>query len=157
MSAIEPLVLESRSPAATEAIGEGLAALLSPGTTLALYGDLAAGKTCLVRGLARHFGARDAVHSPTFTLVNEYGEDVRLHHLDLYRLGGAEELADLGLEEMVDTGICAIEWAERAEGMLPKRRVELHLEHAGGDLRRIRISDHGVLPLGWQRQFDGPG
>lgn len=139
------LELQTASPDQTECLGETLAALLPAGTLIALYGDLATGKTCLVRGMARYAGGSAPVHSPTFTLVNQYGDERPLYHLDLYRLGGPDMLADLGYEEIFDgTGLCAVEWAERAEGLLPEARVEIHLEHAGGDRRSIRITALGV-------------
>ena len=153
--ATEAFRITTHSPEETEALGAQLAGLLPPGTVLALYGDLAAGKTCLVRGLARHFGVGESVHSPTFTLVNEYGTGTRLFHLDLYRLGGAEELADLGLEEMLDDGVCAIEWAERADSMLPTRRIDIRFAHAGGDTRQIEVQDNGLLPVRWQERLGG--
>ena len=118
------LELETDSPEATEALGMRLAACLTPGTVIALEGDLAAGKTCLVRGMARALGIpAESVHSPTFTLVNRYqGHSAKLYHLDLYRLSGADELGELGWEEICEPdGFAAIEWAERAEGFLPER------------------------------------
>ncbi len=161
-AAPESAVVETDSPEATEALGEALARLLPPGAVAALHGNLAAGKTCLVRGAARCFGAEHAVHSPTFTLVNAYGAGPVLHHLDLYRLGAAEEALDLGIEELLDMpeGCCMIEWAERAEALLPAQRVDVLLEHLGGGRRRITVSDRGVLPSGWaarlQAVMDGP-
>lgn len=134
--------LVTHSAEETEALGAKLSQQLPTGTVVALYGDLAAGKTCLVRGMAQHFGRVENVHSPTFTLVNIYGEAPRqLFHLDLYRLGTVEELYDLGFEELFEPqGICVVEWAERAAQVLPESRVDIHLEHAGGDTRKIEIS-----------------
>ncbi|MCP4645933.1 MAG: tRNA (adenosine(37)-N6)-threonylcarbamoyltransferase complex ATPase subunit type 1 TsaE [bacterium] len=144
------VTLETRSEAETERLGRTLAPLLPIGAVVALRGDLAAGKTCLVRGMAAHFGANGLVHSPTFTLVNEYGTDPKLYHMDLYRLGGPEELADLGYEELFEPdGVCAVEWSERAGNLLPDARLEVLLEHGGEDLRRITFHDYGVLPDGW--------
>jgi tRNA threonylcarbamoyladenosine biosynthesis protein TsaE len=139
----------------TEALGATLARLLhGRGGVIALRGDLAAGKTCFVRGMARALGETGYVHSPTFTLINEYGQDDRLFHLDLYRLGGSRELFDLGYEEIFDgPHLAAVEWAERAEELLPERRVEVALEHAGGDTRRVQIADNGMLPEGWQDEL----
>ncbi len=146
---------ETAAPEATEAIGAALARLLPQGAVLALYGDLASGKTCLVRGMARFFAGHDAVHSPTFTLVNEYGANPALFHLDLYRLRGPEDLVELGYEELFDSGnICAIEWAERAEGLLPEGVIRIHLEHAGGECRRIVIEGVDAMPVSWREQLD---
>ncbi len=141
----------SHSPGATERFGEALGRLAPPGTVVALRGDLASGKTCLVRGMARCFAGQQDTHSPTFTLVNEYGVGPDLYHLDLYRLAGPEELADLGYEELFDgDAVCAVEWAERAEALLPERRVDVRLAHLGGDRRSIACTDHGALPAGWE-------
>ena len=130
----------THSPEETEVLGEKLAALLPRGTVVALYGDLATGKTCLTRGLTRFFSKNAQVHSPTFTLVNEYGEDPVLYHLDLYRLHGEEELLSLGYEDIIESGgICLIEWADRAVSFLPPDRLDIFLEHAGGDTRILRF------------------
>jgi tRNA threonylcarbamoyladenosine biosynthesis protein TsaE len=150
----ESLKLETQSPEVTEGLGFVLAQMLPIGSLVCLFGDLASGKTCLVRGMARHFARDELIHSPTFTLVNEYGKEPTLYHLDLYRLGSPEELADLGYEELFDSdGVCAVEWAERAEGYLPECRVEITLEHGGKDLRQFTIDGGGVLPSGWKEQL----
>jgi len=157
MNATRTLELETRSPAETEALGLALARILPKGSVVALYGDLATGKTCLVRGMALLHTDSRSVHSPTFTLVNEYGPGPALYHLDLYRLGGPEELADLGYEEIFDAGaVCVIEWAERAGALLPQHRIDIHLEHAGGDRRRIRIDNAGLLENGWPARLRLP-
>jgi tRNA threonylcarbamoyladenosine biosynthesis protein TsaE len=125
----------------TEGVGERLARGLGPGTVVLLYGGLGAGKTALVRGLARGLGApTDAVSSPTFTLIQEYGgTKVTLYHVDLYRLS-PPEIDDLGLEELVaGDGIVAIEWAERWAGR-PDDVCEVWIEHMGDDRRSIRFS-----------------
>lgn len=145
------LLIETGSPEETEALGMAIAGLLPRGAVLALFGDLAAGKTCLTRGLTRCLAQGIGAHSPTFTLVNQYGEDPIIYHLDLYRLSGPDELADLGYEEWFDSqGICIIEWAERAEGLLPEPCIRIHLSHGGEDKRHIEIQAAGVLPEGWE-------
>jgi len=146
------MVIETRSAAATEVLGRTLAALLPPGAVVALIGDLATGKTCLVRGMAAYFVGDAPIHSPTFTLVNEYGSGPAMYHLDLYRLSSVAEVADLGYEELFEPrdALTVVEWAERAHPLLPEQRVEIHLEHGGGDLRRLTIEDRGVLPEGWE-------
>ena len=147
----DELALLSLSPEETEAIGRRLAALFPAGAVAALRGDLAAGKTCMVRGMATHFGVEGPVASPTFTIVNQYGQSPPLYHLDLYRIAGIEEMLDLGYEELFEPdGVCVIEWAERAEALLPPRRVDVFMEHAGGDARRILVRNLGTLPEGWQ-------
>ena len=106
------------SEAETEQAGEGLARQLASGAVILLYGNLGAGKTAFVRGLARGLGANpEDVSSPTFTIIQEYaGARAPLHHVDLYRLEPAE-VDDLGLDDLVaGDGIVAIEWAERWKG-----------------------------------------
>jgi tRNA threonylcarbamoyladenosine biosynthesis protein TsaE len=126
-----------------------------PSAVIALHGDLTTGKTCLTRGLARAWTNAGLVHSPTFTLVNEYGNDKKLYHLDLYRLGREEELLTLGYEDIVETeSVCVIEWADRVPGMLPRERLDIFLEHAGGDHRFIRMVNHNTLTAGWKERLE---
>lgn len=139
------LEIITRSPEETEKLGERLAALLPRGSVVALYGDLATGKTCLTRGLTRFFAKDARVHSPTFTLVNEYGEDPVLYHLDLYRLGGVEDLISIGYEDIIESdGICIIEWADRADSYLPEERLDIFLEHRNDDCRSLRFEPRGM-------------
>ncbi|MCC6697954.1 MAG: tRNA (adenosine(37)-N6)-threonylcarbamoyltransferase complex ATPase subunit type 1 TsaE [Candidatus Hydrogenedentes bacterium] len=143
-------MITTASAEETEALGGVVARLLPEGGTLALRGDLASGKTCFVRGMARAIGAAASVHSPTFTLVNEYKSQPVLYHMDLYRLTGPEEVADLGCEEIFDSdALCVVEWAERAGPLLPSRRLDILFEHAGGDVRRITFTNAGLMPQGW--------
>jgi tRNA threonylcarbamoyladenosine biosynthesis protein TsaE len=124
----------------TSAAGEALGRDLKPGDVVLLFGDLGAGKTAFVRGMARGVGADpDDVSSPTFTIVQEYaGRSATLYHVDLYRLDSAE-IDDLGLDDLVSTdGIVAIEWAERWKGR-PDDVTEVRLEHRGEDRRAIDI------------------
>ena len=142
---------ETRSAAGTEALGRALAACLRRGTLVALYGDLAAGKTCLVRGVAAAFGGAEPAHSPTFVVAHVYRGRETVHHLDLYRLQGVDELIDIGFEELAEPdGITLVEWAERAAALLPTPHVAVQLEHAGGDTRHVVIEDAGgLLAAGW--------
>ena len=107
--------LISRSPAETEALGEKIGRAAGRGLVLALSGDLGAGKTQFVKGLARGLGCAGRVHSPTFTLVNEYeGGRFKLFHLDLYRLETPAQLLSAGIEEfLAPDGVAVVEWAER--------------------------------------------
>lgn len=122
-------MVETRSPEETWELAAELADELGPGTVIALHGELGAGKTCFIQGLAAALGIDEPITSPTYTLIGEYEGRLPLHHIDLYRLSGPTEALGLGLEEYFDIdGITAIEWAERAEGLLPP------------DLLHIRIS-----------------
>jgi tRNA threonylcarbamoyladenosine biosynthesis protein TsaE len=125
----------------TSAAGERLAARVRTGDILLLYGELGAGKTAFVRGLARGLGAPpDEVSSPTFTLVQEYRGRVTLYHADLYRLQ-PPEVADLGLDELASgDAVVAIEWAERWLDR-PANAWRITFEHAGDDQRRITVAD----------------
>jgi tRNA threonylcarbamoyladenosine biosynthesis protein TsaE len=124
----------------TSAAGARLGESLRAGDVVLLYGDLGAGKTAFVRGLAQGLGApADEVTSPTFTIVQEYPGRVTLFHVDLYRLE-EREVDDLGLDELVlGDGVVALEWAERWRGR-PDDAIEVRIEDAGEDARRIRIS-----------------
>ncbi len=133
-------VVLSRSDAETEALGADLASRLEPGARVLLYGELGAGKTAFVRGLAIGLGIDpDEVSSPTFTLVQEYrGGRLPLIHVDLYRLA-AGEVDDLGLDALAAGGVLAIEWAER----MPRDdagAIHVRLAPAGEDARRIAIA-----------------
>ena len=132
----------------TEALGMRLAALAAPGTVIALHGDLATGKTCLVRGMTRYFADEADVHSPTFTLVNEYGKDRILYHLDLYRLR-PEELLTLGYEDLIETNAVCHRMGGRAAGFLPEKRLDVYLAHGGGDTRILRFENHCLAPEAW--------
>ncbi|MEO6235503.1 MAG: tRNA (adenosine(37)-N6)-threonylcarbamoyltransferase complex ATPase subunit type 1 TsaE [Vicinamibacterales bacterium] len=134
-------MLETNSEDETSSAGESLAATLRPGDVVLLYGDLGAGKTAFVRGLARGLGATsDEVSSPTFTIVQEYaGRAVTLYHVDLYRLEPAE-IDDLGLEDLVSSdGIVAVEWADRWRGR-PDDVTEVKIADLGEDRRSIEIA-----------------
>ena len=110
----------SNSAQETEALGERLAARLRPGDVIAYTGDLGAGKTAFTRGLARGLGVADRVTSPTFTIVNEYdGGRLPLFHFDMYRLGSADELFEIGWEDYLGRGgVCAVEWSENVPELL---------------------------------------
>jgi tRNA threonylcarbamoyladenosine biosynthesis protein TsaE len=130
------------SEAETSRVAEALAATLPPGSVILLYGELGAGKTAFVRGLATGLGIDpDEVSSPTFTLVQEYrGGRLPLFHADLYRLASAD-VDDLGLEDLgVEDGIVAIEWAERLPRPLPGA-VRVRISHGEGDHRTLSVDE----------------
>ena len=123
------------SPAETELAGEGLGKRLQPGDVVLLSGELGAGKTTFVRGVARGAGSEAWVSSPTFQLVRVYPGRVQLAHVDLYRIENPAELADLGLDELAQQGAVVVEWGERVE---IDGAAQIHIEHLGGDRRLIR-------------------
>jgi tRNA threonylcarbamoyladenosine biosynthesis protein TsaE len=135
-------VIDTASEEETSAAAERLAHALRPGDVLLLFGDLGAGKTAFVRGLARGLGASaEDVSSPTFTLIQEYRSPsgLTLQHVDLYRLSPAE-VDDLGLDELMSgNAIVAIEWAERWQGR-PTAAIDVTIEDRGADRRRILIA-----------------
>ncbi len=135
---------ESASPAESLRAGEVLGRVLQPGDLVALFGELGSGKTLFVRGVAAGLGcAPEDVHSPSFALVNEYAcaraeTRWRLVHIDLYRLRTADEVPGIGWDEYVSSrDIVAVEWAERAQGFLPRDHVRVRLEARGTDRRRV--------------------
>ena len=134
------MIYLSNSPEETEKIGAALAKILQPGTVLAYRGDLGAGKTAFTRGLARGLGYLEPVTSPTYTIVNEYlGGRLPLFHFDMYRLGSADDLWDIGWEDYLDRGgICAVEWSENVADALENALV-VRIEKTGDESRRITI------------------
>lgn len=131
------------SVAETEAVAETLAASLRGGEVVLLSGELGAGKTAFVRGLARGLGVDpQEVASPTFVLLTSYPGRLRLHHADLYRLAGNGDDRELGLEELPGPGgVLAIEWAERLSLRPWTRTIQVTLEHAGEDRRLVRVGE----------------
>jgi tRNA threonylcarbamoyladenosine biosynthesis protein TsaE len=123
------------SPAETEAAGEQLGKELRQGDLVLLAGDLGAGKTTFVRGVARGAGSSAHVASPTFQLVRVYAGPLQIAHVDLYRLEVGSELEDLGLEELLDQGAVLVEWGDR----LDTDSALLSIEHLGGDRRHLRL------------------
>ena len=123
----------------TEQLGQALAEHLGPGAVVAFTGDLGAGKTAFVRGLARGLGIPDRVTSPTFTIVNEYeGGRLPLFHFDMYRLASSEELFDIGWEDyLARGGVCAVEWSENLADALEGDLVRVDLRRGDGENERI--------------------
>ena len=140
--------LLSHSPEETEDIGARLAEQLGPGAVVAFTGDLGAGKTAFTRGLARGLGVPDRVTSPTFTIVNEYeGGRLPLFHFDMYRLGSADELFDIGWEDYLRRGgVCAVEWSENIAGALEPDAVRVDIRRGSSDQERV-ITVTGVSEL----------
>ncbi len=126
----------------TEELGVTLAQKLHAGSVVAYLGDLGAGKTAFTRGLARGLGCIARVTSPTFTIVNEYEGTLPLFHFDMYRLGDADELFDIGWDDYLSRGgVCAVEWSERISGELGADTVTVTIQRheENRDWRRITI------------------
>lgn len=140
--------LISRSPSETEALGEDFGRLAKHGWVIALSGPLGAGKTQFVKGLARGLGSAARVHSPTFTLVTEYGGGrLKLFHLDLYRLETPDQIHSAGIEEFLQPdGVVVIEWAERLDGAIDQPFVaarRVRIEIISESVRKILYDDFG--------------
>jgi tRNA threonylcarbamoyladenosine biosynthesis protein TsaE len=135
------MVIESRSPHETKSWGRRLASLLEGGELLGLIGDLGAGKTCFIKGLARGLSLREEdILSPTFTMIQEHHGRFPLYHIDLYRLEEAT-LDDLGLREyLFSEGVAAVEWFERLRGGAEIEYLSVRISYAGANLRRIEFS-----------------
>lgn len=134
---------------ATRTVGRSLAPLLRPGDVVVVTGGLGAGKTTFTQGLAAGLGVTDSVVSPTFTLAREYEGRLRLVHVDLYRLDRAQEVLDLGLEDLADDAVLVVEWGDVAAAYLNPEHLEVRLspvgdtEPAADDQRAITITCHG--------------
>ena len=135
----------SRSPEETRALGEKLGVKLQPGAVIACIGELGAGKTCFLQGLARGLGVSSAVTSPTFVLVNQYRGRLPVFHLDAYRTEALTEVLELGLEEMMHgDGVTVIEWADKILQLLPPGTVTVRIRGLGDDPRSIEVEEPGA-------------
>jgi len=139
--------LDSFGPTETKAFGRALAARLHPGYCVALFGNIGSGKTCLVKGICDQLKVSDIVTSPTFILINEYlGQDafgslLPVFHFDLYRLGEPNDLFELGGDDyLYGSGVCLIEWADRARNLLPECTLYVQINETGLQSRRLIIT-----------------
>lgn len=135
----------SRSPEQTRRIGARLGDVLQTGDVICLQGDLGAGKTTLVQGIARGWGSRDPVSSPTFILVNVYrrADQSQMFHMDAYRLDSTSEAEELDLDAMLARGPLLIEWPERIDGLVPDERLWVKLEHIDEEEREMTFKASG--------------
>ena len=135
----------SRSPEQTRRIGMRLGGALRAGDVICLQGDLGAGKTTFVQGVALGWGSQDSVSSPTFIIVNMYrrGDEARLFHMDAYRLDSTSEAEELDLDSMLTQGALLIEWPERMDGLVPEERLWIQLEHMDGEEREMKFRAKG--------------
>lgn len=147
------LELRARTAEDTREVGEAMSASLRARDAVVLTGELGAGKTTFVQGVARGLGIEDQVSSPTFTLVKEYRGILDIAHVDVYRLERVQDVVDLGLDELGDgEGVLLVEWGDAVEDLLPdeRLRVELTTEDLVSDARRLRVSALGVS---WQERW----
>jgi tRNA threonylcarbamoyladenosine biosynthesis protein TsaE len=140
------LEIISRSPEQTRRVGMRLGALLKPGDVVCLVGDLGAGKTTLVQGIAAGWGSLDPVCSPTFVLLNVYrrANGGRLYHLDAYRISGAPEAEELDLDVFLEKGPLVVEWAERIRPALPSDHLWTTLTWVDDSQRDLIFAAHGL-------------
>lgn len=135
----------SNSVSETKKIAAELAKALSGGDTLCMYGDLGAGKTAFVQGIAEGLGITVPVTSPTFTIVNEYHGSLDLYHFDVYRIADPDEMYEVGYDEYVyGDGVSVIEWAELIEDILPEKRYNVTIKKdisKGEDYREINVEE----------------
>lgn len=140
------MVVETRSAEETFALGERIGKAAKAGQVFTLIGDLGVGKTVFTQGMAKGIGITEPVSSPTFTIVQEYGEGrLPFYHFDVYRIGDVEEMDEIGYEDYIyGEGVCLIEWANLIEEILPENRTEITIEKDlanGFDFRRVTIEE----------------
>ncbi|MFH1140311.1 MAG: tRNA (adenosine(37)-N6)-threonylcarbamoyltransferase complex ATPase subunit type 1 TsaE [Chloroflexota bacterium] len=141
--------LLTRSPEETQALGEALGRVAQPGDLFLLWGELGAGKTCLVQGIARGLCVQDTVRSPTFVIVTHHPGRLMLYHIDLYRLDNPLEVEDLGLDEYIEGGgVCVVEWADKAMPLFPREHLVVDLRHVGEQERQIQLIARGDRYVG---------
>jgi tRNA threonylcarbamoyladenosine biosynthesis protein TsaE len=133
----------SHSPEDTRLLGERLGALLEIGDVVLLSGELGAGKTVFVQGLARGLGYEGSVSSKSFVLLGEYQGRVKLYHADLYRLEGPEQVRELALDEISADGVLVVEWPERAPHVLPEGHIRVAFQVTGENTRTLRLEADG--------------
>jgi len=135
----------TKTPEETKALGEKLGKALKENDVVALSGELGAGKTTFIKGLAAGLKVRDFVSSPSFIIVNEYSGRTPFYHMDLYRLEGEEDIEDIAVTEYFNRGgVVAIEWAEKLKVLLPDRFIAVTIELLDGSRRKITLKETGT-------------
>ncbi|HDM43410.1 MAG TPA: tRNA (adenosine(37)-N6)-threonylcarbamoyltransferase complex ATPase subunit type 1 TsaE [Firmicutes bacterium] len=132
--------IETGSENETKALGREIVGMLGEGSVVALVGELGAGKTVFIKGMAEGLGIKDLVSSPSFIIVNFYLGRLPLAHLDLYRLSEIDAISDGIYEYLLEDGITAVEWADRAPSIIPDEAIKIEIEVKGVNKRLIRIS-----------------
>ncbi len=140
------MIIETRSPEDTYALGEKIGRASVKGQVYTLVGDLGVGKTVFTKGLAKGLGIEEPISSPTFTIIQEYdGTRLPFYHFDVYRIGDVEEMDEIGFDDYIyGEGVCLVEWANLIEEILPEKRTEIIIEKdldCGFEYRRITIEE----------------
>lgn len=132
----------TKTPEETIELGKKIGSNLKPGDIIAMTGTLAAGKTTITKGIAQALGVEDCITSPTFCLISEYNGRMPLYHMDVYRLDGAEDFVNLGVDDMLyGDGVCIVEWSEKVKSELPSKTIWMTITpHENGE-RLIQIDN----------------
>ncbi|MEO0092763.1 MAG: tRNA (adenosine(37)-N6)-threonylcarbamoyltransferase complex ATPase subunit type 1 TsaE [candidate division WOR-3 bacterium] len=136
------MIFETKSSDETIELGIRLSKVLTNGMVVGFFGELGSGKTTMIKGVAKGLGVKELVKSPSFVMVTEYQGRMPVYHIDLYRVGNPNELIELGLEQyLYGDGVSLIEWAERAQDVLPESMVKVKIEIINHNQRRIIINN----------------
>jgi len=140
--------LSTKGPDETHSLGKLVGSLLVPGDVVAITGELGAGKTTFIKGLAEGTGVSDFVSSPSFVIINEYSGKIPFFHVDLYRLNDLSEIEDIAIEEYFERkGIVAIEWAEKLKSLLPGKHIKIDIEATNESERKFIFTEIGIKRL----------
>jgi len=134
----------TKKPLQTYNLGVDFSKKLKAGDVVAFYGGLGVGKTYFIKGICRGLGVKDNVLSPSFTIINEYTGDLKIYHIDFYRIEKVNELREIGIEEyLYNSGICLIEWADKVESLLPQNKIDIKIDFIKSKKcwRRVRIEN----------------
>lgn len=132
--------IQTNSVEETISLGERIGKLLKTQDVVALYGDLGAGKTVLIKGIMKGMGFKEKIRSPCFTLINSYTNNIKVYHIDLFRIEKKEEIKELDIDDFLrEKAILLIEWAERIDHLLPEDKIEIRIEIVEENKRRFKI------------------
>lgn len=130
----------------TEKIGKIISRCLEKGTVLCLDGDLGAGKTAITQFIAKEFGVKEYITSPTFNIIKEYEGRLPFYHMDVYRIESEDDMYDLGYDEYIySEGVTVIEWSEKIRGILPEERIDVKIDRIDDNKRIMTIEGKGVV------------
>ena len=139
----EHFKITTHSPEQTQKVGSYLGKLTNVGDSIFLVGNLGAGKTCFTQGFAWGTGFDGYASSPSFVLVREYDGRLKVYHIDFYRLDNTEEIPELGIDDMMEEGVCVIEWADKALDQLPQEHLLITFEHVSENERCLHFVPNG--------------